>query len=150
VTLTAARVPDSLTRSVLREQLRERILQRILDGDYAPGERIVESETHRGVRVRTITEKEMGEMYPVRAALEEVAGRAAAPQITDAVLDAPEAEIDAMRAASERSDLHAQLVHDGRRPGRPPVRAAPGHRRRQRRVRRPVGRAARRPARGRR
>lgn len=133
---------DSLTRSVLREQLRERILQRILDGDYAPGERIVESrlmreygvsqapirealrdleamrfvesEAHRGVRVRTITEKEMGEMYPVRAALEEVAGRAAAPQITDATLDALQAEIDAMRAASARHDMHAQLVHDAR------------------------------------
>ena len=135
-------MPVSLNRSVLREQLRERILQRILDGDYAPGERIVEShlmkeygvsqapirealrdleamrfvesEAHRGVRVRTITEKEMGEMYPVRAALEEVAGRAAAPQITDATLDALQAEIDAMRAASERRDLHAQLVHDAR------------------------------------
>ena len=102
-------MPELLNRSVLREQLRERILQRILDGDYAPGERIVEShlmkeygvsqapirealrdleamrfvesEAHRGVRVRTITEKEMGEMYPVRAALEEVAGRAATAEI---------------------------------------------------------------------
>ena len=36
-------MPELLNRSVLREQLRERILQRILDGDYAPGERIVES-----------------------------------------------------------------------------------------------------------
>jgi DNA-binding GntR family transcriptional regulator len=137
-------MPEShlLHRSVLREQLRERILQRILDGEYAPGERIVESrlmkeyavsqapirealrdleamrfvesEAHRGVRVRTITEKEMGEMYPVRAALEEVAGRAAAPQITDDRLAELEAEIEAMRAAARRGDMHAQLVHDAR------------------------------------
>ena len=132
----------SLHRSVLRDQLRERILQRILDGEYAPGERVVESrlmkeygvsqapirealrdleamrfvesEAHRGVRVRTINEKEMGEMYPVRAALEEVAGRLAAPQVTDDTLLALEAEIDAMRAAYHRRDLHAQLVHDAR------------------------------------
>ena len=92
-----------LTRSVLSDQLREKILQRILDGDFQPGERIVESrlmkeygvsqapirealrgleamrfvesQAHRGVRVRAISRKEMGEMYPVRAALEEVAGR---------------------------------------------------------------------------
>jgi DNA-binding GntR family transcriptional regulator len=135
--------PDRLlTRSVLRDQLREKILHRILDGEYEPGERIiesrlmkeygvsqapirealrdleamrfVESEAHRGVRVRTISQKEMGEMYPVRAALEEVAGRAAAPLMTDEVLALLEVEIRAMRAASETGDLHGQLVHDAR------------------------------------
>lgn len=131
-----------LTRSVLREQLRKEILTRILDGDYAPGERIVESrlmkeygvsqapirealrdleamrfvesEAHRGVRVRSVTEKEIGEMYPVRAALEETAGRIAAPLVTDDVLDALDAEIEAMRRAHRHGDLHAQLVHDAR------------------------------------
>jgi DNA-binding GntR family transcriptional regulator len=131
-----------LTRSVLRDQLREQILQRILDGEYAPGERIVESrlmkeygvsqapirealrdleamrfvqsEPHRGVCVRTVTEKEMGEMYPVRAALEEVAGRLAAPQIGADTLAALEAEMEAMLAANARNDLHGQLVHDAR------------------------------------
>ncbi|MGE3286207.1 MAG: GntR family transcriptional regulator [Pseudonocardia sp.] len=131
-----------LTRSVLREQLREEILTRILDGDYAPGERIVESrlmkeygvsqapirealrdleamrfvesEAHRGVRVRSVTEKEIGEMYPVRAALEETAGRLAAPHVTEDVLGALTAELDAMREAHRRGDLHAQLVHDAR------------------------------------
>jgi DNA-binding GntR family transcriptional regulator len=135
--------PDrSLTRYVLRDQLREKILQRILDGDYHPGDRIVESrlmkeygvsqapirealrdleamrfvesEAHRGVRVRTISEKEMGEMYPVRAALEEVAGRAAAPHMTEEILDLLDAEIEAMRTASAEGDLHGQLVHDAR------------------------------------
>ena len=131
-----------IARSVLREQVREQILQRILDGDYEPGQRIVESrlmreygvsqapirealrdleamrfvesEAHRGVRVRTISLKEMGEMYPVRAALEEVAGRAAAPVITDETLGQLVAEIEAMRSAVAHGDLHAQLVHDAR------------------------------------
>ena len=131
-----------LTRSVLSHQLREKVLQRILDGDFQPGERIVESrlmkeygvsqapirealrgleamrfvesQAHRGVRVRAISRKEMGEMYPVRAALEEVAGRTAAPLMTDRVLDLLDAEIGAMRAATEDGDLHAQLVHDAR------------------------------------
>ena len=131
-----------LSRSVLREQLKEQILQRILDGEYEPGARIVEnrlmkeygvsqapirealrdleamrfveSQPHRGVRVRRISQKELGEMYPVRAALEEVAGRAAAPLITDGTLDLLDDEISAMRAAAARGDLHAQLVHDAR------------------------------------
>lgn len=131
-----------LPRSVLREQLKQQILQRILDGEYEPGARIVEnrlmkeydvsqapirealrdleamrfveSRPHRGVRVRRISQKELGEMYPVRAALEEVAGRAAAPLITDESLDLLDGEITAMRAAAERGDLHGQLVHDAR------------------------------------
>jgi DNA-binding GntR family transcriptional regulator len=131
-----------IARSVLREQVREKILQRILDGDYEPGQRIVESrlmreygvsqapirealrdleamrfvesEAHRGVRVRTISPKEMGEMYPVRAALEEVAGRAAAPVITEEALAQLGAEIEAMRSAVAQGDLHGQLVHDAR------------------------------------
>jgi DNA-binding GntR family transcriptional regulator len=131
-----------LARAVLREQLRERLLARILDGEFAPGERIVESHVmkeygvsqapvrealrdleamrfvesfpHRGVRVRLISERELAEMYPVRAALEEVAGRAAAPVITDEVLTLLEDEIEAMRAATRDGDVHAVLVHDAR------------------------------------
>jgi DNA-binding GntR family transcriptional regulator len=132
----------ALSRAVLREQIRERILQRILDGDYAPGERIVEnrlmkeygvsqapirealrdleamrfveSEPHRGVRVRLISRKEMCEMYPVRAALEEVAGRAAAPLVTDDLLAALDEQLDAMGSAVAREDIPAQLKHDAR------------------------------------
>ena len=69
--------------------------------------RFVESEAHRGVRVRTISPKEIGEMYPVRAALEEVAGRAAAPVITDETLDLLDAEIEAMRSAAAQGTCTA-------------------------------------------
>lgn len=131
-----------LARAVLREQLRERLLARILDGEFAPGERIVESHVmkeygvsqapvrealrdleamrfvesfpHRGVRVRLVSERELAEMYPVRAALEEVAGRAAAPVVTDETLARLDAEIEAMRAAARADDVHAVLVHDAR------------------------------------
>jgi DNA-binding GntR family transcriptional regulator len=133
---------DGLSRAVLRDQLRERLLARILDGEFAPGERIVESHVmkeygvsqapirealrdleamrfvesfpHRGVRVRRISERELAEMYPVRAALEEVAGRAAAPVVTDGVLALLEDEIDAMRSATRAGDVHSVLVHDAR------------------------------------
>lgn len=134
--------PGGLSRSVLREQLKERLLRRILDGEFAPGERIVESRVmkeygvsqapirealrdleamrfvesrpHRGVRVRTVTERELAEMYPVRAALEEVAGRAAAPIISDDALALLADEIEAMRIATAAGDVHCQLVHDAR------------------------------------
>ena len=88
----------SLTRTVLREQIRELLLERILKGELQPGDRIVELqiaqefgtsqapvrealselqslgfvvyEPYRGTRVRRITEEELAEIYPVRAALE--------------------------------------------------------------------------------
>src|SRR3954464_1189702 len=100
-------------RSVLRDQIKDAIVERILDGFYAPGERIVEirvaeefgvsqapvrealreleilrlvvSEPFRGARVRGVRPEEIAEIYPVRAALEEVAARAAAPQLVDRV-----------------------------------------------------------------
>ncbi|GLZ53511.1 FCD domain-containing protein [Actinomycetospora sp. NBRC 106378] len=132
----------ALTRGGLREQVRELVLRRILDGVYGPGERIVEhrltkelgisqapvrealreleamrfveSQPNRGVRVRAMTAHELGEMYPVRAALEEVAGRTAAPLITEETLGLLDAEIGEMRDAASRADVHSQLHHDAR------------------------------------
>src|SRR5258705_2794503 len=98
--------PMAVTRSMLRDQIKDALVERILDGVYAPGERIVEirvaqefgvsqapvrealrelessrlvvSEPFRGARVRAVTGAELAEVYPLRAALEEVAARAAA------------------------------------------------------------------------
>src|SRR2546427_100685 len=92
----------SVTRVVLREQVKELILERILNETYRPGERLVEtriaaelgtshapvrealrhlallrfveSEPFRGARVRDVSQEELIEIYPVRAAIE--AGRA--------------------------------------------------------------------------
>lgn len=125
---------------LLRDAVKEAVVGRILDGTYRPGERIVESrlaqefnvsqapvrealrelealrmiETrpHRGARVRLVTLQEIGETYPVRAALEEVAGREAASRMTEASLATLEDELAAMHDAAAAGDAHAHLLHD--------------------------------------
>ena len=129
-------------RRVLRDVIKERIVERILDGTYPPGSRIVESQLaqefgtsqapvrealrdlegmrfiesqpHVGARVRAVTSEELGQIYPVRAALEEVAGREAAVRMTDEILAALAGELQAMRSAAEAGEVHEQLVHDAR------------------------------------
>ena len=131
-----------LRRTTLRDEIKERIVERILDGTYGPGDRIVESQVatefgtsqapvrealrgleamrfvetqpHRGARVREVTTEELIQIYPVRAALEEVAGRAAAVRMSDEQLSALADELAGMRQAAEAQDLHAQLLHDVR------------------------------------
>jgi DNA-binding GntR family transcriptional regulator len=130
---------SSVTRVVLREQVKELILERILNGTYESGERLVEtriaaelgtsqapvrealrdlellrfveSEPFRGSRVREISQEELIEIYPVRAAIEEVAAREAATRL-DGDVDALAAELDAMHRAADENDLHAQVEHD--------------------------------------
>jgi DNA-binding GntR family transcriptional regulator len=127
---------------LLREAIKERIVERILDGTYGPGERIVESavaaefgvsqapvrealrdleamrfiesQPHRGARVREVSIEELGQIYPVRAALEEVAGREAATRISEEQLGALAEELAGMRRAATDGDLHALMVHDTR------------------------------------
>ena len=127
---------------LLRDAIMERIVERILDGTYGPGERIVESavaaefgvsqapvrealrdleamrfvesQPHRGARVREVTSEELVQIYPVRAALEEVAGREAATRITEEELVLLADELASMRRAAEAGDLHALMVHDTR------------------------------------
>ena len=129
----------SLNRAVLSDQVKEILLKRILDGEYSPGDRLVEmhiaqefeisqapvrealrelealgfveSESYRGTRVRAVTKSELTEIYPVRAALEEVAARAAAVHLAGNV-EALEAELAAMHAAAEKSDLYEEVQHD--------------------------------------
>jgi DNA-binding GntR family transcriptional regulator len=130
---------SSVTRVVLREQVKELILERILSGAYRPGERLVEtriatelgtsqapvrealrdleilrfveSEPFRGSRVREVSQEELIEIYPVRAAIEEVAAREAATRLGGNV-NALEAELDAMHEAADANDLHAEVEHD--------------------------------------
>jgi DNA-binding GntR family transcriptional regulator len=126
---------------MLRDQIREVLLERILDGHYQPGARIVEtqvasefdvsqapvrealreleilgmvtSEPYRGARVRQVTPRQLAEIYPVRAAIEEVAAQAATPVLQHDTA-ALEAELEAMRAAAAAGDRHALLAHDVR------------------------------------
>jgi DNA-binding GntR family transcriptional regulator len=129
----------SLTRTVLREQIRELLLERILGGELESGDRIVElqiaqelgtsqapvrealrelqslgfveHEPYRGTRVRRITEEELAEIYPVRAALEELAASWAASRLDGKVRDL-EREFEAMREAAHRDDLQDLAAHD--------------------------------------
>ena len=129
----------SLTRTVLREQIRELLLERILGGELESGDRIVElqiaqelgtsqapvrealrelqslgfveHEPYRGTRVRRITEEELAEIYPVRAALEELAASWAASRI-DGKVGELEREFEAMREAAGRDDLQDLAAHD--------------------------------------
>jgi DNA-binding GntR family transcriptional regulator len=129
----------SLTRTVLREQIRELLLERILKGELEPGDRIVElqiaqefgtsqapvrealrelqslgfveHEHYRGTRVRRITEEELAEIFPVRAALEELAAQEAASRL-DGKVEELEREFEAMRGAADRDDLQDLAAHD--------------------------------------
>ena len=124
---------------MLRDQIKDAIVERILDGVYGPGERIVEirvaqefgvsqapvrealrelellrlvvSEPFRGARVREVTSEELAEIYPVRAALEEVAARGAAERMGGDV-SGLQASLDAMRAVAAVGDVHEFIVHD--------------------------------------
>jgi DNA-binding GntR family transcriptional regulator len=126
----------------MRDQIRELIIQRILDGTYQPGQRVVElqlvqelgvsqapvrealrdleamrfiqTEPYKGARVRKVTKAELTATYPVRAALEELAGQMAAPHVDNTMLRMLEAEIQNMLEAARTKDQHGLLVHDAR------------------------------------
>lgn len=129
----------SLTRAALGEQIRELLLERIIKGELRPGARIVElqiaqelgtsqapvrealrelqslgfveHEPYRGTRVRRITEEELAEIFPVRAALEELAAQEAAIKL-DGTVGELEDEFEAMREAAYRDDLQVLAAHD--------------------------------------
>lgn len=129
-----------LNRTVFRDQIKGLILERILDGTYAPGDRIVESklakefgvspapirealrdlegirmvesEPYRGVRVRQVSTQELIEIYPVRAALEEIAAREASQRLTTSFLHGLRDELSAMRDAARDGDPHDHMAHD--------------------------------------
>ena len=128
-----------LLRESTSSRLRTLILQRIIDGQYPPGHRlkelqlarefntsqapvrealreleatgVIESEPHRGSRVRTVSEKELGEAYQVRAVLEQLAGELAAGQFSgkETVL---ERQADKVRRAYEKSNMEEYARHD--------------------------------------
>jgi len=126
---------------MLGQQIREILLERIFKGELQPGDRIVElqlanelgtsqapvrealrelqslgfveHEPYRGTRVRRITEKELAEIFPVRAALEELAAQEAASRLNGRVEEL-EREFEAMRAAAGRKDLQDLAGHDAR------------------------------------
>src|SRR5258708_6423344 len=131
-------------RRVFRDEIREQLIEDILSGRLPPGTRIVETRLaqqfgvsqapvrealrdlavfgfvvnspFRGTQVRQISPEELLEIYPIRAALEGVAARAAATRIDDAGLRRLEELIDTMREAASRDDHRAQAGADATYP----------------------------------
>ena len=111
MTTPADRRSDPVARNVLSAQVKDRILQWILEGQLAPGSRIVETrvarelgtsqapvrealrdlatlgvvemEPYRGARVRRPSKRELVEAMEVRAELEAMAARLAARNMTE-------------------------------------------------------------------
>lgn len=130
---------STVARTVLREQIKEILLERILRGELAPGDllvetriaaelgtsqapvrealrdlellRLVESQPFRSARVREVTDDDLLDVFPVRAALEELAARMAAKRLGGDVTPL-QREFDAMKEAGRTGDAKLQLHHD--------------------------------------
>ncbi len=130
-----------ISRTVLSDQIRDTLLERILRGDYQQGDRLIESqlarefgvsqspvrealrdlsamrfvelEAFKGARVRRIESYEITEAYPVRAALEELAGQLAAPFLKGNVGEL-EVIYRNMVEAAERSDMQSVVKMDAK------------------------------------
>ena len=137
---TASDKQRPLERRVFREEIREQLIEDILNGRMPPGARIVEtriaqqfgvsqgpvrealrdlelfgfvvSSPFRGTQVRKISTDDLLEIYPIRAAIEGVAARTAAPRIDDATLDQLEDLIGRCARRTIRDD-RAQAHLDG-------------------------------------
>ena len=128
-----------IERTVLREQVKDVLLQRIVRGELKPGERLVEtriaselgtsqapvrealrdlellrmveSEPFRGARVRAFGDDELVEVYPVRAALEELAAKLATKRLA-ATWRRSSARSTRCGRRRRRDDLSALVQHD--------------------------------------
>jgi DNA-binding GntR family transcriptional regulator len=130
---------DALQRDSMAERVKQELLRRILQGDLPPGKRLVElqiardlntsqgpvrealreleamdlitTEPYKGSRVREVTPQDIRNAYVVRASLEQLAGRLAAPHFRGSVADLRH-EATAIRTAARRKDIGNYAVHD--------------------------------------
>jgi DNA-binding GntR family transcriptional regulator len=136
----AERRGDPLARNVLSAQVKDRILQWILEGELAPGSRIVETrvarelgvsqapvrealrdlatlgvidmQPYRGARVRKPTKAELVEAMDLRGELEAIAARKAATRISPEQLSELRRLIAEMHRFAEIGDTHAHAVNN--------------------------------------
>lgn len=122
----------------VRDQVRRTITERILSGRYQPGDRLielqiarelgtsqgsvrealreleasrlVESEPHRGTRVRVVSPEEMREAYTARGVLEQAAAAAAA-RVFKGDVGRLRAEFEQLLQAAEEQDFDDQAAH---------------------------------------
>ncbi|KIT16860.1 GntR family transcriptional regulator [Jannaschia aquimarina] len=123
---------EILNRPTLHEELVERLRALVVDDTLKPGEKIAEAQlceafgvsrtplrealkvlaseglvvlqANRGARVTEITAEELAEVFPVIAALEQLAGELAAERLDDAAIAAIQARHDEMIAAFRKGD----------------------------------------------
>lgn len=124
----------------MREEIREYLIAAILKGEISPGAKIVEtrlanqfgvsqapvrealrdlemlgfivSSPFRGTQVRRINNRELADIYPIRAAVEALAARAAATQIDEPTLARLESLLGLMCDAAARGDMRAEVDAD--------------------------------------
>ena len=127
-------------RRILRDKIRDQLIRDILDGRRAPGDRIIETRVARQFKVsqapvrealrdlelfgfidsapfrssvvREPSVQDLVQVYPIRAALEGVGARDAAPHITKAQLAKLQRLIREMREAARRNDERACVDAD--------------------------------------
>lgn len=127
-------------RRVFREDVKEYLLDLILKGDLQPGDRIIEtrvaqqigvsqgpvrealrdlelfgfvvSEPFRGTRVRETSDRDLVELYEIRAALEGLAAREAARHIDEATLARLDQLLALMRSTAANCDRPAYINAD--------------------------------------
>lgn len=132
------RTSDLVARNVLSEQVKDRILQWILEGELAPGSRIIETRVakqlgvsqapvrealrdlttlglvemkpYRGASVRQPSKADLVEAMEVRAELEALAARSAATRMTEDCLKELRRLIEEMRELAEKGDTHGHAV----------------------------------------
>lgn len=125
---------DPVARSVLSEQVKDRILQWILEGELAPGSRIIETrvarelgvsqapvrealrdlttlgvvemKAYRGASVRKPSKADLVEAMEVRGELEALAARQAAKRITAKQIEELRSLIAEMHEMAEKGDTH--------------------------------------------
>ncbi len=121
-------------RQVLRENIKEYLIDGILRGEYRPGDRLietrlaeelgvsqapvrealrdlemmgfVESVPYQGTYVRAVSAEEMRDIYTVRAALEALAGRLAAPNVDDELLERLEGLVEEIMEHARSGNAH--------------------------------------------
>lgn len=131
---------DPVARNVLSEQVKDRILQWILEGELAPGSRIIETKVarelgvsqapvrealrdlttlgvvemqpYRGASVRQPSKTDLVEAMEVRAELEALAARQAATKMTKPCLDELQSLIDEMHKLAEAGDAHGHALNN--------------------------------------
>jgi DNA-binding GntR family transcriptional regulator len=127
-------------RRALRHDVRDGIVRSILDGEYRPGDRLIEMqiakaygtsqgpvrealrdldlfgfvvcEPFRGARVRRFSPADLVGIYPIRAALEGLAARSAAERVDADFIARLEALFARVRQMAAVGDRHAYMEAD--------------------------------------